>query len=103
MNKYEVFLIRLHTYLKDDMDYKKLDSVRFGNQPQEYVSKIKADKYGTLKKAKDSGMISEFIKKFPPPKNSSGTTKKELEYLKKISSNITEKEKSMCFYKYWQG
>jgi hypothetical protein len=80
------------------MDSKKIDSVKFGNQPEDYVRKIEKDKYGTLEKSKDSGMIDEFIKKFPPPKNSSDTTKKELEHLKKISDNVTEKEKSMCFY-----
>jgi hypothetical protein len=77
------FIRRLHIYLKDIMDSKKIDSVKFGNQPEEYVKKIEKDKYGALKKAKDSGMIDEFIKKFPPPKNSSDTTKKE---------------QSMCFY-----
>ena len=69
------------------MDSKKIDSVKFGNQPEEYLRRIEKDKYGTLKKAKDSGMINEFIKNFPPPKNSSDTTKKELEHLKKISDN----------------
>ena len=73
------------------MDYKKLDSVKFGNQPEEYVRKIEKDKYGTLEKAKDSGMLDQFIKKFPPPKNSSDTAKKEVEHLKKISDNVTDK------------
>ena len=35
------------------MDYKKLDSVKFVNQPEEYVRKIEKDKYRTLEKAKD--------------------------------------------------
>ena len=45
------------------MDSKKIDSVKFGNQPEDYVRKIEKDKYGTLEKSKDSGMIDEFIKK----------------------------------------
>lgn len=76
----------------------KLDDVKFGNQPDEYVIKIEKDKYGTLKKAKDSGMLKEFINRFPPPKNSSDVTKKELEHLKEMSDKVTDKEKSMCFY-----
>jgi len=75
-----------------------IDSVKFGNQPKEYIDKIKNDKYGKLKKAKDSGMLKEFIEKYPPPANSSDISKNELKYLKKISDNITKEQERFCFY-----
>jgi hypothetical protein len=75
-----------------------IDNVRFGNQPKEYVDKIKNDKYGKLKKAKESGMLKEFIEKYPPPANSSDIVKNELKHLKKIVDNATKEQERLCFY-----
>lgn len=62
-----------------------IDGLKYGNPTKQQSEIIKRDVGGLLKRAIESGVIDDMLKNHPFPKNSSDTTKKELEYLKIIT------------------
>lgn len=73
-----------------------IDSLKYGNPREKHVKKIAKDKGGVLKAAMEGGIIEDFIQNYPPPKNSSPTTKNELVYLDNITDSINEKGRKFC-------
>jgi acid phosphatase (class A) len=73
-----------------------LDNLKYGNPREEHVKKIAKDKGGVLRGALKAGIIQDIIQNYPPPKNSSSTTKKELEYLDTLTDSLSNRERRFC-------
>lgn len=73
-----------------------LDNIKYGNSTKEQLQKIKNDKGGVLKAAIKKGLVEDLIKNHPFPPNSSEETKKELEYLVKITKEANEDDLKFC-------
>ena len=81
-----------------------LDSIKYGNSTKEQLQKIKNDKGGVLKAALKKGIVDDLIKNHPFPPNSSEETKRELEYLVKITkeadedARLVQRQREAIFY-----
>lgn len=73
-----------------------LDNLTYGNIPYKQIKKIKKDRAGLLKKSVEAGIISDILKNHPYPKNTSDTTKREIEYLNKLTDNATDDDVMFC-------
>jgi acid phosphatase (class A) len=73
-----------------------IDDVKYGNLRQSHFDKIKEDKAGMLSKAIKAGVIEDILQNYPFPANSSNETKKELEYLNKLTDSATEEDRKFC-------
>ena len=73
-----------------------LDNLKYGNPREKHVKKITKDKGGVLKGALEKGIIGDIIQNYPPPKNSSPTTRKELEYLDTLTDSLNDSERRFC-------
>jgi acid phosphatase (class A) len=73
-----------------------IDDLKYGNLRKSHFDKIKEDKDEMLSEALKAGIISDILKNYPPPSNSSDETKKELEYLKQITDSATKEDVKFC-------
>jgi len=74
----------------------ELNDIVFGNPPLEDVLTLKEGGSAAFNRAKSAGLIDRFIKSYPPPANDSPETRKELEYLAKLTQSLTPEEKRLC-------
>ncbi len=73
-----------------------LDDIKYGNPAKSHMDKVKLDRAGLLKSAMDLGIIDDIINNHPFPTNSSEETKKELEYLAKLTKEADEDDIAFC-------
>lgn len=73
-----------------------INDIKFGNPAKEHVIKVKKDKAGILKKCLQLGIVDDILKNHPFPSNDSDETKKELEYLLKITNDASSEEVKIC-------
>lgn len=73
-----------------------LDDIRYGNSRKDQIEKIKKDKGGILKRAIQLGIVKDILENHPFPANSSDETKRELEYLIKITNEANEDDLKFC-------
>ncbi len=73
-----------------------LDDIKYGNSTKDQIEKIKKDKGGVLKAAIKNGIVKNILENHPFPPNSSEETKKELEYLVKITNEADEDDLKFC-------
>jgi hypothetical protein len=73
-----------------------LDNIKFGNPPKEQTDKVLTDRAGILKSCIDTGIIKDIIENHQFPKNSSDETRKELEYLVRITNKANADDYKFC-------
>jgi len=73
-----------------------LDDIKYGNSTKDQIQKIKKDNGGILKAAIKAGIVKDILENHPFPSNSSEETKKELEYLVKITKEADEDDLKFC-------
>lgn len=73
-----------------------INDIKFGNPAKEHVIKVKKDKAGVLKKCLELGIVDDILKNHPYPANDSDETKKELDYLVKITGDASDEEVRIC-------
>ena len=73
-----------------------LDDIKFGNSTKDQIEKIKKDESGMLKRAIQLGIVKDVLENHPFPPNSSEETKKELEYLVKITKEADKDDLKFC-------
>jgi hypothetical protein len=74
----------------------ELNDIVYGNPPFDFVRSWKDEGLKKFQLSKEKGILEEFIKKYPHPKNDSEQTKNELKYLTEKGKSLTEKEKKLC-------
>jgi len=73
-----------------------LDDIKFGNSTKDQIEKIKKDESGMLKRAIQLGIVKDVLENHPFPANSSDETKKELQYLVKITKEADKDDLKFC-------
>jgi len=73
-----------------------INDLKFGNPAREHHLKVLKDRAGILKKCIETGIVKDILTNHPFPKNSSEETKKELEYLVKITNKASKKDIKIC-------
>lgn len=75
----------------------EINDIIYGNPIKNDVLSWQKGETGKIfDKVKESGIIDEFIKKYPFPKNDSEETIRELKYLEKLGKNLSEKDIKFC-------
>lgn len=74
----------------------EINDIAYGNPPLEYIKSWQDKGLEKFRTAKQSGVLDEFISKYPHPKNDSEETKSELKLLTEKTGNLTNEEQKLC-------